>query len=1299
MSREYKYCKIYPSIGIARVGNSPDGFFVGPEVPGRPADNGGSFRDAQGALKRQAARFRVVGFDENDQPVGEITSADATITWTAHLVNAKAAGFQFVGEPRANEMAAEGRKPALRNAGESDRSRLVIDPGPRSISGAGTSGPEYRFDGGRFYDREVALGELRTDSNGRLLVLGGAGRSESVRPENPIRNYANNDYWFDDTSDGPVKAQVVLKSGAECPLRGEARVLVTPPDFAPETENLVTLYDVMEEVAVDKGLLREPAEVSFDRDVLPILRRICGYQWVNGLAVRGHGPGRPGEFISRLGGLASNGPESAAERQAIFSRIRDPKPATPEDAKKQANFFFMPPLSGDGGDTTQDDPTTWLKLLPRQYRALQRWAAGDFVPGSAAAPAAAAPAAAAGATEPPVADLTSRLIRAALEHCVGGAFFPGIEMTYLARDPDLYVEPFRLDNVKLKPGDVIKWMALPWQADFYECQGNWWPAQRPDDVVTKEEYESVVKAFSSRNSSAAAADGGGGSLAAYLFNRVSWDRPVGKNQVDRPAAIYRPTPSGYESEERFKEDTHQFEDMLKRQARPAPPDAPRQPSHLLPPDSVRTPRAAEYPSATAEYRAAADAYEHMVGIQWDLASRYAGDNDMVKLWSQLGFVTSREAPDGSSVFVETDREPYAGLRYRDYFYLLMNLDSFADFRPRAKTMADAFLAEAWALQGDPMLADELRFFPYSPAAYNARLDEIYNNLATAADAFRPDDPDGLFKTREHMVERIRQLSPFNLLDGAWLRNSTRPGPISEIHALLFEIWSDEVGKGDPRLNHANLYRDLMHSVGLYPEEITTRQFADDPKLLDSAFRNPVFQLVISEFSEAYFPEILGMTVWLEWEVLELKQTIKLMKYHNLNPQFYEMHVGIDNAVDGHGAKAKLAVQTYLDHVRDESGEGAVQEHWRRIWNGYIAFKTIGMGDDLRRLIEFPPTIEDRLVSMIQRKATYARLNHGDRTLGANRINDLFDRPGVLLKSLLDAKYIVAGDPESSKFFKLMEFTGPMYKVFSADEIELWKQWVRSLAQDVSPAPAPGPADAMVALIEYFKTRQEGNLAHEQLRLKGEDPATPGTVVEQPVAWWFAQNKPAALMRALASPGNGWIVPGNAAASKWVVQLLTGGNRMAAAFAETVPSSDRTWRQVAVEWINAGCPMPGEAPRERLRADERDRAAVLSMPGHPATAQAARTGSAETAGIQAAPGKKGKARVATRAAAEVAAAADQPASADRVLSVSRQIAHLLNAPTKERAMPRPRVPRLTLNSSRAEIEAHPTGRILGNGTIH
>ena len=136
--------KIHPAIGIARVGNSPDEFFVGPERVGEVPEPPGGFKDAQCRVKRQAARFRIFAHHD-DGSVEEITDAEAEITWTVHLVNSKAAH-----PDRGN----------TEPAGD-----LTIDPGPRTLTG-----PDQRllFDNGTIHFAgepvvTVPLGEIRTD--------------------------------------------------------------------------------------------------------------------------------------------------------------------------------------------------------------------------------------------------------------------------------------------------------------------------------------------------------------------------------------------------------------------------------------------------------------------------------------------------------------------------------------------------------------------------------------------------------------------------------------------------------------------------------------------------------------------------------------------------------------------------------------------------------------------------------------------------------------------------------------------------------------------------------------------------------------------------------------------------------------------------------------------------------------------------------------------------------------------------------------------------------------------------------
>jgi hypothetical protein len=85
-------------------------------------------------------------------------------------------------------------------------------------------------------------------------------------------------------------------------------------------------------------------------------------------------------------------------------------------------------------------------------------------------------------------------------------------------------------------------------------------------------------------------------------------------------------------------------------------------------------------------------------------------------------------------------------------------------------------------------------------------------------------------------------------------------------------------------------------------------------------------------------------------------------------------------------------------------------------------------------------------------------------------------------------------------------------------------------------------------------------------------------VTKPVAWWFTQPAPA-LLAALANKENGWVVPGDAEASAFVTDLVRGHNAMGRALSAQSPYGS-AWAEIAVAWINDGCPQPEAAPAVR-----------------------------------------------------------------------------------------------------------------------
>jgi hypothetical protein len=528
---------------------------------------------------------------------------------------------------------------------------------------------------------------------------------------------------------------------------------------------------------------------------------------------------------------------------------------------------------------------------------------------------------------------------------------------------------------------------------------------------------------------------------------------------------------------------------------------------------------------------------------------------------------------------------YAGLRDRDYFHIMLNLDSHPDFLPTARRLAEGFLDAARTKLKEGTLEPELRAFTYSPAAFTTRLDEIYQGLAD--DVSRYEAQRGWTRrTRADVIEWMLQMAPFNQTDGAWLRTIAPVGPMSEVEALLFGIYADEIGAGDPDRNHATIYTELLHTVDIDLPDLRSRDYADHPDIVDAAYTLPLFQLVVSQFPQDYFPELLGMTQYLEWSSVELRSQVLLNRHFGLDTRFYEMHVAIDNATAGHGAIAKRAVQRYLEQVRVDLGDEALQAQWARVWTGYVAFATTGnLGQEVADKLKRQVTPEQRVVAMIRDRAAKARLNHGTRQLGDELLNDLFADPDALMAALVTGGRIVPGNPEASPFFDLVGPDGPMYRVFSDAEIALWRDWTRSLSgpvPTVTSAPPVGPGARMAALVDTIRPLQSGAAAHGGEKLTGPDPQHPDRTVTHTVAWWFRQ--PArALMIALARPENGWVTPGSAPDSRLITDLVNGRNAMARALSRTDEGGTGepggqggpTRAEVISAWIDAGCPIPDD----------------------------------------------------------------------------------------------------------------------------
>lgn len=490
MDTQIAQVKIHPAIGIARVGNSEKQPFIGPESPDQPPLPPGSYKDSSGKIIRQAARFRIYGYNQAGEVVKELKLGDeevTEITWSVHLANKKAAWYQFhlpLDIPEATGLTEVQRRRRNFDVRGAERKKLVIDPGRQTIR---ASTHETATFAGKIMNRAVALGSMATQNDGRLLVVGGVGTSASyTTPEKPIWGVANNDTWYDDVADGPVTAEVTIRGVTKTAT--PAWAVVAPPHYAPGVKTVRTLYDLLHDMFVTEHTLPDVQQVSYPDHIEPLLRRFCDLQWVNHGFATQFGWAGPYHFLDPAlrKRLADPSETSQELRRQVYVQMRD-------YCRDGTSPLPWPWLYGDA--MSSGKPTSvrqHITITPAQDRMLAQWADGHFTSGPhrKGFPI---------VDEAPPAEQPQLLDRAALENCAADAFHPGCEVTWPMRHKTMYSAPFRIlhrgpddperdygDALTLQdalgkngplfaqgPGDLTRWMAAPWQCDAASCRSGY----------------------------------------------------------------------------------------------------------------------------------------------------------------------------------------------------------------------------------------------------------------------------------------------------------------------------------------------------------------------------------------------------------------------------------------------------------------------------------------------------------------------------------------------------------------------------------------------------------------------------------------------------------------------------------------------------------------------------------------------------------------------------------------------------------------------------------------------------------
>ena len=371
--------RIYPSIGIARMGNGPatkKEVVFSPEVPWKNLFETDIVpHTLEGALKKQAQRFYIYKCDSDGNPTEKISPNDYDIEWFVEVANKKPFWYDFNNsldlsvnlennknlskkffEDRiAPGISASSRNPNIPSEGVDERgipnSRKELINGPNfgSVSLAnGRMELEGMFPFPRKGEvsniankmkttsKSVKLGTIEYDNdesnpktNGSLIFYSGDGVSASLNPSDLNTDFADNSNWYDDICDGRVTAKLTPKGGGETIVLDSAEaaawVASAPPDYAPQINPISSLYDLVTGADPSELKTNESSCLSM---ILPLFFKFYQMQWVNLSDFLAPSFKEAIDKITAKGNfkfLYENKEEGKTTREAIFLLFRNPR--------------------------------------------------------------------------------------------------------------------------------------------------------------------------------------------------------------------------------------------------------------------------------------------------------------------------------------------------------------------------------------------------------------------------------------------------------------------------------------------------------------------------------------------------------------------------------------------------------------------------------------------------------------------------------------------------------------------------------------------------------------------------------------------------------------------------------------------------------------------------------------------------------------------------------------------------------------------------------------------------------------
>lgn len=285
-----------------------------------------------------------------------------------------------------------------------------------------------------------------------------------------------------------------------------------------------------------------------------------------------------------------------------------------------------------------------------------------------------------------------------------------------------------------------------------------------------------------------------------------------------------------------------------------------------------------------------------------------------------------------------------------------------------------------------------------------------------------------FATVSHAFEFLYRVAPTKMVDGSWLYSTLEHADQPALKDLI-HIYLEELGLGHPQANHVTMYQDLLNNY-----ELT----AYSEQLDDRYYEQAAVQLALAYAPAEYLPLVIGFNLGYEQLPLHLLITNYELAELGINPHYFNVHITIDNAHNGHAQKS---LQAFLDLYRSAEHP---ERYLEMVKQGYLLNDVGKSSTQIVRELD----LDAQVLKLFQQKALIGQYIHNQKCqFSGKTINEWLSQPEQIqdfLQIMMDKGWIQRGlSVEQSRFWKLIDDPdGKMFGVFNATEKQIIRDWIQ-----------------------------------------------------------------------------------------------------------------------------------------------------------------------------------------------------------------------------------------------------------------